>query len=188
MADGTAVTLACRSQTSGPTVATSRMRSSRKSWTSRSCFSWRTTRRGRSGARSRAATSYWATKSSRSIPSFCARTGCESRQHAPETIAALEAACSSPLEQWVQKLSELNISGDQEDQRPSALPRPTSTDGAQQVLLAFLNPGVGGRDHTPVACGWDDRPVEHVRINTDLPAAVPFDDEINEVLPFLAAA
>ncbi len=86
------------------------------------------------------------------------------------------------------RLSELNISGDLDTDRPSATPRPTDTDGAHQVLLAFLNAGLCGRYDQPVHSGWDKRSVAHVRVTKDLPAAAPFDDEIREVLPSLAAA
>ncbi len=63
-----------------------------------------------------------------------------------------------------------------------------TTDSSQQVLEAYLNAGIGGRDDTALEAGWDSRPTEHVRTNKDLPAADPFDDEVREVLPSLAAA
>ncbi len=56
------------------------------------------------------------------------------------------------------------------------------------MLLAFLNAGVGRHDEKPDESGWDNRLVEHVRINKDLPAAAPFNDEVREVLASLAAA
>ncbi len=42
---------------------------------------------------------------------------------------------------------------------------------------------MAGRVDTPFFAG---RPVAHVRVNKDLPAAAPFDDELREVLPLLA--
>ncbi len=56
------------------------------------------------------------------------------------------------------------------------------------MLEAFLSAGIGGRDDTVLEAGWDSRPIEHVRVNNDLPAADPFDDEVREILPSLAAA
>ncbi len=60
--------------------------------------------------------------------------------------------------------------------------------GSQQMLEAFLSAVTGGRDDTVLEAGWDNRRGEHVRVNNDLPAADPFDDEVREVLPSLAVA
>ncbi len=47
---------------------------------------------------------------------------------------------------------------------------------------------MGVRDDTPLEIDWQDtRPTVHVRVNKDLSIADPFDDEIREVLPSLAA-
>ncbi len=59
----------------------------------------------------------------------------------------------------------------------------------QQTLQAFVNAGMAGRDDTPLPSGWQDAwPAGHVRVNKDLPASTPFDDEIMELLPLLVAA
>ncbi len=83
-------------------------------------------------------------------------------------------------------LSALNITGSVGNERPYAPTSPT-TECSQQVLEAFLRAGIGGRDDTEVEPDWDSRPIEHVRVNKDLPAADPFDDEVREILPSLAA-
>jgi hypothetical protein len=106
----------------------------------------------------------------------------------PETRALLEKACSGPMETWAENLRVLNISRDADVQHPRRY-QPAGGDAAQQRLQALLSAGVGGRDDSPLREGWDDsRPVAHVRINKDLPAATPFDEEVREVLPSLAAA
>ena len=105
----------------------------------------------------------------------------------PATVAALDAACTGPVDEWVRNVSALDITGDAGNERPYA-PTRSARDGAQQTLEAFLSAGIGGRDDTVLEPGGDDRPVEHVRVNKDLPAADPFDDEVREVLPSLAAA
>ena len=107
----------------------------------------------------------------------------------PELIAALDAACSGPLEEWGGRLAALNIQYVSQDERPVFGPPPPPTDGAQQQLNAFLHAGLGGRDDELLVPGWDSRPTQHVRINKDQPELdTPFDDEIREVLPSLSAA
>ncbi len=61
-------------------------------------------------------------------------------------------------------------------------------DNARKTLNAFLNAGSAGRDDAPLQSGWQDtRPREHVRVLKDLELADPFDDQIREGLPSLAA-
>jgi hypothetical protein len=105
----------------------------------------------------------------------------------PATVAALDAACSGPISEWVCNLSALNITGSVGNERPCA-PTRSTMEGSQQVLEAFLSAGIGSRDDTVLEARWDSRPIEHVRANKDLPAADPFDDEVREILPSLAAA
>ncbi len=107
---------------------------------------------------------------------------------APETLVLLEAACSGPMETWVENLRVFNISCDVDGQGPQRF-QTANDDVVQQQRNALLSTGVGGRDDSPLAAGCADiRPTEHVRTYEDLPAAAPFDEQVREVLPFLAAA
>ncbi len=101
----------------------------------------------------------------------------------PEVIAQLEAACSGPVENWVGNLRVLNISAGDAIPMAEHLSVPHK-DNARQTLQAFLVAGLGGRDDTSVQSVWQDaRPKVHVRVNTDLSIADPFNDAIREVLP-----
>jgi hypothetical protein len=104
-----------------------------------------------------------------------------------DSIAALEAVCSGPMSAWAHKLSALDIMGDIGNERPYEPPRYTM-DSWQQVLEAFLNAGMGGRDDSFLDTGGDSRTTAHVRTNKDLSAANPFHDEVREVLQPLAEA
>ncbi len=57
--------------------------------------------------------------------------------------------------------------------------------------MRFSDAGMAGRDDGPLEQTWQDtdlRPPEFIRVLKDLELADPFDDQIREVLPSLAAA
>ncbi len=63
-------------------------------------------------------------------------------------------------------------------------------DNASKTLSVFINAGLAGRDDVPLEQTWQDtdlRPREYILVLKDLELADPFDDQIREVLPSLAA-